>query len=258
VLFHESSSAGSPDGYQILSTICFVKTVFHMKVSELSERSGVPLPTIKFYIREGLLPAGAATGRNQANYTVEHLERLALIRALRDDAGLGVTAIARALKAADESRTEFAVAAIDAIERPSGANVDETSRHFAEAVREELQVTKARGWAVSAEDRSVKDAARALVVIQRGFPVPTDGHLEVYADAAATVANVEIPDGWRPEEAPNAALRYAVLGTVLFEPFLLALRRAAHVSRSRLIRDGASAPKVRVTTTPKGRKRGRK
>ena len=60
-----------------------------MKVSELNgQKSGVPLPTIKFYIREGLRPAGARTGKNQADYGEKHVERLSLIVALRDDAGL--------------------------------------------------------------------------------------------------------------------------------------------------------------------------
>src|SRR5215471_13260470 len=102
-----------------------------MKVSELSRRAQVPLPTIKFYIREGLLPAGTRTDRNQAEYSEEHLERLSLIRALRDDAGLSVAAIGRALSAADAaSEEDFVVAAIDAIERPSGPSVDEKSKEF--------------------------------------------------------------------------------------------------------------------------------
>jgi len=85
-----------------------------MKISELSERSGVPLPTIKFYIREGLLPKGTSTTKNQADYGPDHLARLTLIRALKDDAGLGIEAIARALRAADDAKDEFVVAAIDA------------------------------------------------------------------------------------------------------------------------------------------------
>ena len=32
-----------------------------MWMAELAERSGVPVPTIKFYLREGLLPRGGRT-----------------------------------------------------------------------------------------------------------------------------------------------------------------------------------------------------
>ncbi|WP_346281659.1 MerR family DNA-binding transcriptional regulator, partial [Pseudonocardia sp.] len=32
-----------------------------MRMAELSARTGVPIPTIKFYLREGLLPPGERT-----------------------------------------------------------------------------------------------------------------------------------------------------------------------------------------------------
>src|SRR5690606_12847624 len=59
-----------------------------MRISELVQRSGVPLATVKFYIREGLLMAGETTSATQAHYGEEHLRRLNLIRALTDVAGL--------------------------------------------------------------------------------------------------------------------------------------------------------------------------
>ncbi|HEX4338575.1 MAG TPA: MerR family transcriptional regulator [Polyangiaceae bacterium] len=205
-----------------------------MKVSELSRRSQVPLPTIKFYIREGLLPAGTRTGKNQAEYSEEHLERLGLIRALRDEAGLSVAAIGRALKAADSS-DEFIEAAIDAIERPSGPEVDEKSKEFRAARDAVVALAGTRGWEVDPKSAALRDAARALTVITRSFyPEAADpAVLAPYAEAASLIAQHEIPDGWEPNDAPNAALRYAVLGTVLLEPLILAIRRMAHVARSR-------------------------
>ena len=61
-----------------------------MWMAELSERSGVPVPTIKFYLREGLLPRGEARGATRAAYDVDHVRRLRLIRALVDGAGFGL------------------------------------------------------------------------------------------------------------------------------------------------------------------------
>jgi DNA-binding transcriptional MerR regulator len=213
-----------------------------VKVSELSRRSQVPLPTIKFYIREGLLPAGTRTGKNQAEYSEEHLERLALIRALRDEAGLSVAAIGRALKAADSSE-EFIEAAIDAIERPSGPRVDEKSREFRSARDAVMELARSRGWEVDVKSAALRDAARALTVITRSF-YPDAANSEIlapYADAASIIARHEVPDGWQPHEAPNAALRYAVLGTVLLEPLILAIRRMAHVARSREVTRAAGS-----------------
>jgi DNA-binding transcriptional MerR regulator len=78
-----------------------------VKISELSSRSGVTIPTIKYYIREGLIPNGEVTARNQAVYSEHHLTDLALIRALRERANLSIAAIRRVLVAvADSSGVE--------------------------------------------------------------------------------------------------------------------------------------------------------
>jgi DNA-binding transcriptional MerR regulator len=205
---------------------------FRMKMAELSRRADVPVPTIKFYIREGLLPAGTRTAKNQASYSEEHLARLALIRALKDDAGIGIAGIARALKAADAAQAEampFISAAIDAMERPAGAAVDERTAEYRRAIDDVRGAVKKRNWAIDEHSTALRDAARALVVIRRSFPQVGP---EPYAAAAEYVAEHEIPDDWEPAKAPNQALHYAVLGTVLAEPLLLALRRMAHVARS--------------------------
>ena len=63
-----------------------------MRVGELSRRSGVSVASIKYYLREGLLPAGERTSPNQASYDDGHLRRLRMIRALIDVGGLSVVA----------------------------------------------------------------------------------------------------------------------------------------------------------------------
>src|SRR5882672_3579436 len=57
-----------------------------MRIGELAERAGVSIATIKFYIREGLLPpASKKTGRTMAFYDQAYLERLQLVRSLREE-----------------------------------------------------------------------------------------------------------------------------------------------------------------------------
>jgi len=51
----------------------------HMKISELSAQAQVPVSTIKYYLRQGLLPAPLRTGKNMAYYTESHLEYLLAI-----------------------------------------------------------------------------------------------------------------------------------------------------------------------------------
>lgn len=54
-----------------------------MKMGELSASSGTPVETIRFYEREGLLPAPARTEGNYRRYEAVHLERLQFIRHCR-------------------------------------------------------------------------------------------------------------------------------------------------------------------------------
>jgi DNA-binding transcriptional MerR regulator len=224
-----------------------------MKISEFSERSGVPLPTIKFYIREGLLPVGRRTAKNQADYTEEHLSRLALIRALKDDAGLAIGTIAGALRASDAARADnsasnFVGVAIDALRRPSGVAVDERSVEFRLAHDEIRDVAKELGWPIHASSVAHREAARALAILRRSLP-----HVAArpYLEAARAIATYEIPDEWRPEAAPDTWLHFAVLGTVLAEPLLLSIRRMAHVARSAEVEASAKARARRPEDTEK-------
>jgi DNA-binding transcriptional MerR regulator len=60
----------------------------HLKMAELAERSGVSAPTIRHYIREGLLGDGEdirRTSRNMAYYPPELVERIQLIKRLQEE-----------------------------------------------------------------------------------------------------------------------------------------------------------------------------
>jgi Cd(II)/Pb(II)-responsive transcriptional regulator len=54
-----------------------------MKIGDLSAASATPVETIRFYEREGLLPAPARTQGNFRIYEAPHLERLQFIRYCR-------------------------------------------------------------------------------------------------------------------------------------------------------------------------------
>ncbi len=66
-------------------------------MAELSSRSGVPRETIHFYLREGLLPRPRKGGRTVAYYGEEHLDRLRIIRRLREEKYLPLAVIRRLL-----------------------------------------------------------------------------------------------------------------------------------------------------------------
>lgn len=61
-----------------------------MQLKELSEATGTSPASIKFYLREGLLPHGETIHATRARYTKKHAKRLELIRALRHILGLNI------------------------------------------------------------------------------------------------------------------------------------------------------------------------
>ncbi len=54
-----------------------------MKIGELAKLTGCPVETIRYYEREGLLPAPARSEGNYRQYTPAHVERLSFIRHCR-------------------------------------------------------------------------------------------------------------------------------------------------------------------------------
>jgi DNA-binding transcriptional MerR regulator len=62
-------------------------------MGELAEASGVPAPTIKHYLREGLLPEPVKTSRNMAYYPPEFVERIKLIKRLQEERFMPLKAI---------------------------------------------------------------------------------------------------------------------------------------------------------------------
>ncbi|MBO6716809.1 MAG: helix-turn-helix domain-containing protein [Rhizobiaceae bacterium] len=63
-----------------------------LTIGELSRRTGVKIPTIRWYEQAGLIDEPGRTAGNQRRYDDADLERLAFIRHARD-LGLGIEAI---------------------------------------------------------------------------------------------------------------------------------------------------------------------
>lgn len=66
---------------------------FPYRMRDLCEASGLERQAIHFYIQRGLLPPGQKTGRNTARYGDEHVERLRMIRKLKEERFLPLKAI---------------------------------------------------------------------------------------------------------------------------------------------------------------------
>jgi len=61
-----------------------MKNTSFMKISELSELTGVPTSTIRYYLREGLLHPPVKTGKTMAYYDDGHVKQLELIKEIKD------------------------------------------------------------------------------------------------------------------------------------------------------------------------------
>lgn len=68
-----------------------------LRMRELASASGVPAPTIKHYLREGLLPEPVKTSRNMAYYPPEFIERIKLIKRLQEERFMPLKAIKNVL-----------------------------------------------------------------------------------------------------------------------------------------------------------------
>jgi DNA-binding transcriptional MerR regulator len=204
-----------------------------MRISDLSRESGVSIPTIKFYLRQGLLPAGEPTARNQARYDDAHLRRLHLIRVLTDVGGLTLERVRRVLDALGRPDTplhETLAAAHTAIRRDAPA----TDPALPRARAETDEWLASLGWNLDGSNPARDDLASALLALrQLGWSVGPEIFAR-YAEHADALAAAEIAYVAEQEE-PAAAVEATVIGTIVFERALVALRRLAqeHHSRTR-------------------------
>jgi DNA-binding transcriptional MerR regulator len=202
-----------------------------MRVSELSRRSGIPVATIKYYLREGLLHAGELTSATQARYDESHVARLGLIRALLGPARLSVEEAGRVLKVIDnppETLLDVLGAAQSATAPAPPPDVDPGP---ALALMERLE------WRVQRDGPELLQLATALRAAEDAEIRLIDGGMESYACAMHALAEREV-DTVPTDQVPDA-VRQAVLGTLLIEPVLLSLRRLAQqdVSTRRFLPD---------------------
>jgi len=203
-----------------------------VRISELSRRSGRSVATIKYYLREGLLPAGHRTSANQADYGEDHLRRLRLITILLEVGGLTITSIKIVVDAIDdEARTVHEVlgAAHHALALRAGMPVALPEHNEAEMEIDEY--VRTLGWNVNANAPGRGELAAVLVSLRRmGWRIDA-GVFDKYAQAADQIAQWELAH--TPDDADRTAIVEAVVvGTVAFETALVALRRLAEEHHS--------------------------
>ncbi|MFE3253903.1 MerR family transcriptional regulator [Streptomyces sp. NPDC059209] len=213
-----------------------------MRMAELSERSGIPTATIKYYLREGLLRPGHRVTATQSTYDDGHLRRLRLVRALIQVGRMPVATAREVLTAIEDESIDHhrrLGAAIRALPGDGAMDaafdageLDEETRSArlrAEELFEEL------GWTHAAEVGASEAAYRVLVgaiagLSRTGYPCEL-ADLLPYGRLADRLGVTDIDMVERYGD-PYEQVEAAVALTVLYEPVLLSLRRLAEAEES--------------------------
>ncbi len=194
--------------------------------------------TIKYYVREGLLPAGQLTSPNQASYDESHVRRLRLIRAMIDVGGLSVAAVREVVAAVDDPDRplhEMLGAAADyVVPRYEGVG-DEPGDALVAARVTVAELIDRRGWHSHPGSPAAEALAVAVAALENvghgDFP---EAVLEAYADAAERVARVDV-DYVAKNVAREELVASVVVGTVIGDAVFAALRRLAHIEASKQV-----------------------
>ena len=197
-----------------------------MRISELARAAGLSVATVKYYLREGLLPAGQLVSATQAEYGEAHLARLRLLRILREVGRVPVGRLRDVVAATeDETRSlhqvlEAAARALTPAPTPTPGPGQVQARAAADAI-----IANA-GWsgvAADAPDRANLASALAAAMASGTHPGDPD-IIRCYVEAADTIGRLEVAD-LRGDQPRAALVEQMVVGQVVFGEILAILRR---------------------------------
>lgn len=208
-----------------------------MKMAELSERTGVSVPTLKYYLREGLLPEGDKRTPRLTDYDDRHVRRLGLLRILRDVGDIPVEGLKRLVAATETSGSVhdlFAVAADALAPTPPAPGPERAAtRAMADEIIEQA------GWHHVRQDSVDRDNLAATLELVGAFDTHPRDPSEIlpYVAVADQIAREEIQH--LSAEDRVGLLEEMIVGQVVFATVLTTLRRLAeeHHSHARFSDD---------------------
>lgn len=210
-----------------------------MKISELASATDVGVPTLKYYLREGVLHPGEVRSRTQASYDDSHVERVRLVRALTGVGGLSIAAVRRVLDVIEDpgvGPTDVMAAAAASLYEPEPEPAPEPAPAEADG-SSARELVDDLGWHIYPDDP-------ALTALDEAWSACSDAGIGLDADRmrryATSMHGVAETDVSSVPADPAGAVRQVVLGTVLVDPVLLSLRRLAQQDVA--VRAGAIGP----------------
>ncbi|TRW14015.1 MerR family transcriptional regulator [Glacieibacterium frigidum] len=172
---------------------------------ELEQRTGVGRETIRFYIREGLLPEPARASRNSASYSDDHVTRVRAIKRLQEERFLPL-AVIRSLLDRDDGDRWLEPQAFPQLDSQLSARLDQdaarvavasvvdshTLEHLPDLIETGMISVDADGT-VSARDAAILRVLGDLNAVgfthERGFH---NGGLRLYLDFVEWVTTQEM------------------------------------------------------------------
>ncbi|MDA1358699.1 MerR family transcriptional regulator [Glycomyces luteolus] len=202
-----------------------------MRIGELSARTGVPVPTIKYYVREGLVSGGERTSHNQVSYGEEHVRRLRLVRSMVETGSLPIAKVREVLAEVEDPSRDLDSALGVASRALSSHRVPDDSPDEAH-VATALAIVRRRGWdRIPPEHGYIRALADVIARLEQ-FGIGELAELEDrYARAAEQVAEADIRLLMRRGER-DEILETMIVGTVLGDALFEILRRIAQVEIS--------------------------
>jgi DNA-binding transcriptional MerR regulator len=220
-----------------------------VRIGELSRLSGIPAATIKYYLREGLLPPGVSTQPNQAHYADSHLARLRLIRALIDIGGLSINTASKLLAVLDSPELgpwESVGKVQYALSQRHGAIPGPVHDENASRVVDELIAR--RGWDIRPGSPARRTLTDICATWDRLGHTDMIAALDDYAEAIAAVVAVDIKL-ITDQSSLAETIETVIVGTVIGDSMISALRQLTqeHVSRAPLEEQRTSQPSASNT-----------
>ncbi|QWC84109.1 MerR family transcriptional regulator [Nocardioidaceae bacterium] len=192
-------------------------------LAELARAAEVSPTTVKYYLREGLLPAGRLRSATRADYDEHHLRRLRLLRVLREVGGVPVERLRALVEVLDAGGDTLAMlgAGAEAL-LPPGARADDAAAGLCE------EVLQAQGWQVAPDSRlglALRESLSAVLATASAGPGEVREQVLRYARTADRVGAEDVAT--LDADDPADLLAQMVVGQVVYGRLLEVMRRVA-------------------------------
>jgi DNA-binding transcriptional MerR regulator len=210
-----------------------------MRISQLSERAGLPVGTVKFYLRTGLLHPGVHINATNADYDESHVRRIRLIRALFEVGRLSHAEIMQVIRATELPADQLAVG----LKTVHDAAGHPETPHQPQDLSPALAALEELGWTVEPGSPHVSSLAHALEALANlGLPA-SSRRLHVYAAAAEQLAEADVE--WLREADEADKVLVGTAATVLWGALFSSLRHLAAEARVDRAADDVGVPQPR-------------